>query len=61
MTFDLTTIKPILESKTYALYTMGQVAENLWKGVRVDKRTQEQVEVYVSKSPIRVVEKPHTR
>ena len=52
MKFDLTQLKAITENSTYALYTLGQINENLWKGVRVNKKTQEQDEVTIEKLPI---------
>ena len=62
MKFNLSELKPILESDAYALYTLGQVKDNLWKGVRVNKKTQEQDEVLVEKHPVvRVVEVGHQK
>lgn len=49
--YDLTHLKAVLESKTYAVYTLGQINENLWKGIRLNKETKEQYEVTVQKFP----------
>ena len=35
--YDLTTLKAVIESDLYAVYTLGQIKENLWKGVRLNK------------------------
>lgn len=57
MKFDLTQLKAISENKDYALYTLGQINKNLWKGVRVNKKTEEQDEVTIEKLPkVRVVQ-----
>ena len=49
MKFDLTTLKPVIESELYAVYTLGQINENTWKGVRLNKKTLVQEEVKVVK------------
>lgn len=55
--YDLSTLIPIMESKQYAIYTLGQINENLWKAVRLNKKTQEQDEVKIEKLPrFRVIE-----
>ena len=57
MKYNLTTLTPVVENESYALYTLGQVNENLWKGVRVNKKTNEQEEVKIQKLPqIKVIE-----
>jgi len=55
--YDLTKLTPIMESKQYAVYTLGQINKNLWKAVRLNKKTEEQDEVKVEKLPkLRVIE-----
>lgn len=55
--YNLSTLKAVLGSDLYAVYTLGQIRENLWKGVCLDKKTQEQYEVTVQKFPAyRVIE-----
>lgn len=55
--FDLSELKPIIENEIYAIYTLGQINDNLWKAVRYNKQTKEQVEVTIEKEPkVRVVQ-----
>lgn len=55
--YNLLTLKPVIESDLYAVYTLGQIRENLWKGVHLNKKTNEQYEVTVQKFPAyRVIE-----
>ena len=55
--YDLSKLTPIIENKDYAIYTLGQVNDNLWKAVRLNKKTQEQDEVKIEKLPkLRVIE-----
>lgn len=49
--YDLSKLKPIVENNNYALYTLGYVKENIKKGIRLDKKTNEQVEVLVQITP----------
>lgn len=49
--FDLSTIKPIIESDLYAIYVLGYVTETVRKGIRYNKKTKEQVEVKVQMLP----------
>ena len=55
--YDLSKLTPVMESKQYAVYTLGQINDNLWKAVRVTKLTDIQDEVRVEKLPkFRVIE-----
>lgn len=55
--YDLSKLTPIMESKQYAVFTLGQINDNLWKAVRLNKKTSEQDEVKVEKLPkLRVIE-----
>lgn len=54
--YDLTSLKLLMQNKLYAIYVIGQSEENKnrLKCVRVNKATQEQIEVEVVEEP-----KPH--
>lgn len=55
--YDLSKMQPILQNDNYALYGLGFINEITRKGVRVDKRTGEQVDVIVQTVPgVRVIE-----
>jgi len=55
--YDLSKLTPVMESKQYKVYTLGQISDNVWKGVRVEIKTQDQVDVKVEKFPSwRVIE-----
>lgn len=64
MIYDLTTMKAIMENNKFALYLITELANKkkklTYKGVRLDKRTNNQVEVYIEKTeqpypPYRVI------
>lgn len=64
MTYDLTTMKAIMENDKFALYIISELENKkkklIYKGVRLDKRNNQQVEVYVEKTdqpypPYRVI------
>lgn len=64
MTYDLTTMKAIMENDKFALYSITELTNKkkklTYKGVRLDKRTNNQVEVYIEKTdqpypPYRVI------
>ena len=64
MTYDLTTMKAIMENDKFALYIITELANKkkklTYKGVRLDKRSNSQVEVYIEKTneiypPYRVI------
>ena len=54
MTYDLTTMKAIMENDKFALYFITKLTNKkkklTYKGVRLDKRTNNQVEVYIEKT-----------
>lgn len=55
--YDLSKMQPILQNDNYALYGLGFINETTRKGVRVNKRTGEQVDVIVQTVPsVRVIE-----
>lgn len=51
MTFDLSTMKLIMENELYAIYISSKINNNKFKGIRVDKKTKKQVEVIIEKYP----------
>ena len=61
MNIDLTTMKAIMENKKFALYIVSELnKKDRYKGVRLDKRTNKQVGVYIEKTnqkypPYRVI------
>lgn len=64
MTYDLTTMKAIMENDKFALYIVSELENKkkklTYKGVRLDKRNNQQVEVYIEKTdqpypPYRVI------
>ncbi|MBO4622310.1 MAG: hypothetical protein J5691_00260 [Bacilli bacterium] len=64
MTYDLTTMKAIMENDKFALYIVTELENKkkklTYKGVRLDKRNNQQVEVYIEKTdqpypPYRVI------
>ena len=64
MTYDLTTMKAIMENDKFALYIVTELENKkkklTYKGVRLDKRSNSQVEVYIEKTdqpypPYRVI------
>ena len=50
MTYDLTTMKAIMESDKYALYIIKELQANKYEGIRLDKTTNRQVGVYIEKT-----------
>lgn len=61
MNIDLTTMKAIMENEKFALYIVSELnKKDKYKGVRLDKRTNKQVGVYIEKTnkeypPYRVI------
>lgn len=61
MNIDITTMKAIMENDKFALYIITELyKEGKYKGIRLDKRTNKQVEVYIEKTnqpqpPYRVI------
>lgn len=45
--YDISTLKPIMENDSYAIYTLGNISETIKKGIRFNKKTKEKVEVQV--------------
>lgn len=50
--YDLSQLKPIMENDTYAIYTLGNITETIRKGIRLNKKTNEKVEVHVEMKPM---------
>lgn len=51
MKLDLTAMNAIMENDKFALYIVTELAKKgKYKGVRLDKRTNAQVEVYIEKT-----------
>jgi len=51
MKLDLTAMNAIMENDKFALYIVTELAQKgKYKGVRLDKRTNAQVEVYIEKT-----------
>lgn len=51
MKLDLTAMNAIMENDKFALYIVTELAqEGKYKGIRLDKRTNAQVEVYIEKT-----------
>jgi len=64
MTYDLSTMKAIMENDKFALYIVSELENKkkklTYKGVRLDKRNNQQVEVFIEKTdqpypPYRVI------
>lgn len=61
MNIDLTTMKAIMENDKFALYLLEELKKKgKYKGVRLDKRNNSQVGVYIEKTnqdypPYRVI------
>ena len=64
MNIDLSTMKAIMENDKFALYIITELQNNkkrfTYKGIRLDKRNNSQVEVYIEKTnetypPYRVI------
>ena len=61
MNIDLTTMKAIMENEKFALYIVSELnKKDKYKGVRLDKRTNKQIGVYIEKTnqeypPYRVI------
>jgi len=61
MNIDLTTAKAIMENEKFALYLVKELQQkDHYEGVRLDKRTNKQVGVYIQKTnqpqpPYRVI------
>lgn len=61
MTYDLTTMKAIMESDKFALYIIKELQKkNHYEGIRLDKRSNKQIGVYIQKTnqpypPYRVI------
>jgi len=58
--YDLTTMKAIMESDKYALYIIKELSKNKYEGIRLDKKNNHQVGVYIEKTntpkpPYRVI------
>lgn len=51
MQIDLTTLKLVMENDKFALYIISELyKDGKYKGIRLDKRTNKQVEVYIQKT-----------
>lgn len=51
MNIDLTTMKAIMENDKFALYIISELQKKgTYKGVRLDKRNNSQVGVYIEKN-----------
>lgn len=60
MKLDLTTMKAIMENDVFALYIIKELKKDQYEGIRLDKRTNKQVGVYIQKTnlpkpPYRVI------
>ena len=54
MNIDLTTMKAIMENDKFALYILEELKKkNYYKGIRLDKRNNSQVGVYIEKTNIK--------
>ena len=55
--YDLSNMKPLIHNDIYALYGMEYINDKIRKGVRLDKRTNKQVDVIIEMIPkVRVIE-----
>ena len=55
--YDLTTLKLLKQNDTYALYLVQMLNDKTAKGVRLNKKTNDQVEVKLQMKPdVRVIE-----
>lgn len=50
MQHDLTTMKAIMENDIFALYIIKELSKNRYEGVRLDKRNNSQLGVYIEKT-----------
>ena len=39
--YDLSGLKPLYETKDYVIYKLGYITEEIAKGIRVNKKTQD--------------------
>ena len=49
--YDLSGIPPFFETVDYVVYKLGYINEDLAKGVRVDKATNEQTDIQIKLTP----------
>lgn len=55
--YDLSNMKPLIQNDNYALYGMEYINDKIRKGVRLNKKTNEQVDVVIEMIPkVRVIE-----
>lgn len=59
--YDLATLELVMENKVFAIYFIQETIKNKYKGLRVDKRDNSQVEVLMEKNikgntPYRVID-----
>lgn len=55
--YDLSKMKPLIQNDSYALYSIESINDKTSKGIRLDKRTNEQVDVIIQTVPnVRVIE-----
>lgn len=55
--YDLSKMKPLIQNDSYALYSIESINDKTRKGIRLDKRTNEHVNVIIQTVPnVRVIE-----
>lgn len=52
MNIDLATMKAIMENDKFALYIVKELQKNKYEGIRLDKRNNSQVSVYIEKTGV---------
>lgn len=50
MTYDLTTMKAIMENDKFALYIIRELSKDKYEGIRLNKQNNSQVSVYIEKT-----------
>ena len=50
MTYDLTTMKAIMENDKFALYIIRELSKDKYEGIRLNKQNNSHVSVYIEKT-----------
>lgn len=50
MTYDLTTMKAIMENDKFALYIIRELSKDKYEGIRLNKQNNSCVSVYIEKT-----------
>lgn len=50
--YDLSGIPPLFETSEYIVYKLGYITDDLAKGVKVNKDTNEQIDIQIKLTPV---------